>query len=131
MQVPTFKLVSEGVFEEEKVIELFMEAGKYPGTSATRRIDHNITDLQGAFIYSSESPGLTISAAVSANARGSNLVQRLFDQFGTSFVLFYMKEIQRVAQETVKSFLRQQYDQFGGKALRCMDYVSKTAPVSQ
>jgi len=47
LQVTTFKLVSQGDFDEARVVELFNEAGKYPGTSATRRIDHNITDLQG------------------------------------------------------------------------------------
>jgi len=47
LQVATFKLVSQGDFDESRVVELFNEAGKYPGTSATRRIDHNITDLHG------------------------------------------------------------------------------------
>lgn len=47
MCVGTFKLVSGGHFDEEGVIALFQKAGEYPGTSATRRIDHNLTDLQG------------------------------------------------------------------------------------
>jgi 5-oxoprolinase (ATP-hydrolysing) len=50
LHVDTFKLVSGGIFNEDGVVKLFMEAGKYPGTSATRRIDHNLTDLQGKHI---------------------------------------------------------------------------------
>lgn len=54
LHVTTFKLVSQGHFDEDKVIELFNEAGKYPGTSATRRIDHNLTDLQGMLAMKTE-----------------------------------------------------------------------------
>jgi 5-oxoprolinase (ATP-hydrolysing) len=45
--VKSFRLVSQGVFEEQGVRDLFNEVAKYPGCSATRRIDHNLTDLQG------------------------------------------------------------------------------------
>ncbi|ORY29319.1 5-oxoprolinase [Naematelia encephala] len=110
MRCPTFKLVSQGHFDEEGVVKLFMEAADYPGSSATRRIDHNLTDLQ---------------AAVSANARGARLVDQLFQEFGTRYVLFYMKEIQLVAQETVKSFFRELYDKTGGKPLRASDYMDE------
>jgi 5-oxoprolinase (ATP-hydrolysing) len=47
LAVEAFRLVSQGKFEEDDVTELFMDVGKRPGCSATRRIDHNITDLQG------------------------------------------------------------------------------------
>jgi 5-oxoprolinase (ATP-hydrolysing) len=45
--IESFQLVSQGQFEEEGVRKLFMEVGNRPGCSATRRIDHNLTDLQG------------------------------------------------------------------------------------
>ncbi|TYJ54879.1 hypothetical protein B9479_004471 [Cryptococcus floricola] len=108
LHVGTFKLVSQGKFDEEGVIELFNEVGKFPGNSATRRIDHNLTDLQ---------------ASVSANQRGANLVQQLFDDYGTKYVLFYMKQIQLVARETVHEFFRQTYDKFSGRPLRAVDYM--------
>ena len=45
--IETFKLVSQGQFNEEGVKDLFYKVAERPGCSATRRIDHNITDLQG------------------------------------------------------------------------------------
>ncbi|WWC64907.1 uncharacterized protein I303_107521 [Kwoniella dejecticola CBS 10117] len=106
--IDTFKLVSQGEFNEKGVIELFEKVAERPGCSATRRIDHNITDLQ---------------AAISANVRGIKLVHKLFEEFGTKTVLFYMKEIQVVARETIKDFLRSVYDKFDGKPLRASDYM--------
>ncbi|WVQ73617.1 hypothetical protein IAR50_003197 [Cryptococcus sp. DSM 104548] len=108
LHVGTFKLVSQGRFDEEGVVALFKDVEKYPGNSATRRIDHNLTDLQ---------------AAVSANQRGANLVQQLFHDFGTDYVLFYMKQIQFVSRDTVHAFFRQTYDKFGGKPLRAVDWM--------
>ncbi|WWC72324.1 uncharacterized protein I206_106286 [Kwoniella pini CBS 10737] len=106
--IDTFKLVSQGEFNEKGVIELFEKVAERPGCSATRRIDHNITDLQ---------------AAISANVRGIKLVHKLFEEFGTKTVLFYMKEIQVVARETIRDFLRNVYDKFDGQALRASDYM--------
>ncbi|KAK4687972.1 5-oxoprolinase (ATP-hydrolyzing), partial [Tremellales sp. Uapishka_1] len=106
--VKTFKLVSQGVFHEEGVKELFDAAGRYPGCSATRRIDHNITDLQ---------------AAISANTRGSTLVNALFQEFGSKLVLFYMAEIQRLAAKTVQGFLKDTYHKFNGLPLEAVDYM--------
>ena len=125
IHVPTFKLVSQGKFDEEGVTKLFMDVAKYPGNSATRRLDHNLADLQGESLACRlVREGADPPAAVSANARGSRLVQQLFDEFGTRFVLYYMKEIQLVAQGTVKEFLRQKYDETGGQPLRASDFVS-------
>lgn len=123
--IDSFRLVSEGRFEEEGVKKLFFDVAKRPGSSATRRIDHNITDLQGEF-YRLMRPvlGADHLAAISANVRGIKLVHRLFEEFGTEKVLFNMKQIQRVAQETVKAFLRAVHAKFGGRPLRAHDYVS-------
>ncbi|THU93685.1 hypothetical protein K435DRAFT_799522 [Dendrothele bispora CBS 962.96] len=44
----SFLLCSRGKFDEEGFRELFAEPAKYPGSSATRRIDHNITDIHAA-----------------------------------------------------------------------------------
>lgn len=45
--VKSYLLCSQGKFNEEGFRDLFAEPAKYPGSSATRRIDHNITDIQG------------------------------------------------------------------------------------
>lgn len=109
LSVTTFKLVSEGHFDEDGVRELFRKAGDYPGSSMTRRIDHNLTDLH---------------AAIAANVRGIGLVEALFKEFGTRKVLFYMKEIQSLAARTVKAFFKDVYNKFEGRPLRARDFVS-------
>nr|XP_031858199.1 uncharacterized protein CI109_006441 [Kwoniella shandongensis]KAA5525271.1 hypothetical protein CI109_006441 [Kwoniella shandongensis] len=106
--VKTFKLVSAGKFDEEGIVSMLEDVGKRPGCSASRRIDHNITDLQ---------------AKVSANVLGTKLVMALFKEFGEKTVLFYMRQIQQVAQNTTKRFLRETYDRFGGKPLQAEDYI--------
>jgi 5-oxoprolinase (ATP-hydrolysing) len=133
--VKSFRLVSQGVFEEQGVRDLFNEVAKYPGCSATRRIDHNLTDLQGESTDSLPLPrrlrahvvrscSRPYAAAISANVRGIKLVNRLFEEFGTKTVLFYMHQIQLVAQQTIKAFFRETYEKFGGKPLRARDIVS-------
>lgn len=72
VSIKTFKLVSRGHFDEEGVTELFNKVGEYPGCSATRRLDHNISDLK---------------AAISANQRGKQLVEALFEEYGKHTVL--------------------------------------------
>ncbi len=107
LAVKSFKIVSEGVFREDDIKKLFAEAGNHPGCSATRRIDHNITDIQ---------------AAISANVRGATLMNALFEEFGSKTVMFYMNQIQILAAKTVRSFLRETYDKFEGKPLEAEDY---------
>lgn len=108
VSVKTFLVVSKGKFDEEGVRALFAEPAKYPGSSATRNVEHNLVDLQ---------------AAVSANVRGINLVKSLFDEFGTRKVLFYMSEIQILAAATVRKFLKATAVKFGGKPLRARDFM--------
>lgn len=45
--IDSFRLVSQGRFEEEGVKKLFFNVSRRPDSSATRRINHNIADLQG------------------------------------------------------------------------------------
>lgn len=46
MNVKSFKLVSEGVFQEEGVTQLLKSPGKYPGSSGTRNLHDNLSDLR-------------------------------------------------------------------------------------
>ncbi|KAK7464733.1 hypothetical protein VKT23_005939 [Stygiomarasmius scandens] len=108
VSVKSFLLCSRGKFNEEGFRELFAEPAKYPGSSATRRIDHNITDIQ---------------AAISANVRGINLMKTLFEEFGTKIVLFYMSQIQTLAAQTVRTFFQDVYKRFNGKPLEAHDYM--------
>ncbi|KAL0579297.1 hypothetical protein V5O48_002695 [Marasmius crinis-equi] len=108
VSVKSFLLCSQGQFNEEGFRELFAEPAKYPGSSATRRIDHNITDAQ---------------AAISANVRGAMLMNGLFEEFGVKTVQFYMKQIQSMAAQTVRAFLKDTYTKNRGQPLRAKDYM--------
>ncbi|KIY50075.1 hypothetical protein FISHEDRAFT_72121 [Fistulina hepatica ATCC 64428] len=106
--VKSFLLCSQGRFDEEGFRKLFSEPAKYPGSSATRRIDHNITDIQ---------------AAISANVRGIHLMHALFEEFGGPTVKFYMGQIQTLAAETVRSFFRDTYARVDGRPLHAHDFM--------
>jgi 5-oxoprolinase (ATP-hydrolysing) len=69
-------IVRDGVFNESEIVETFMQAGTYPGCKATKRIDHNISDLK---------------AQCSACAVGTAQLHALFDEYGKAVVHFYMK----------------------------------------
>ncbi|KAF5016111.1 hypothetical protein F66182_12313, partial [Fusarium sp. NRRL 66182] len=66
MAVKSMKIVSEGVFLEDEVRELFNKVAEYPGCSATRRLNDNISDIK---------------AKISANQRGILLIKRLCEEF--------------------------------------------------
>lgn len=42
----SFKLVESGVFQEQKVIEELMKPGLIPGSSGTRNLSDNLSDLK-------------------------------------------------------------------------------------
>jgi 5-oxoprolinase (ATP-hydrolysing) len=69
-------LIRDGQFNESEVVAAFMKAGEYPGCMATKRIDHNISDLK---------------AQCSACAVGTSQLHALFDEYGRDVVHFYMK----------------------------------------
>lgn len=69
-------IVRDGEFNEQGVVEHFAKAGTYPGCKATKRLDHNISDLK---------------AQCSACAVGSTQLKALFDEYGNEVVHFYMK----------------------------------------
>ncbi|ESK93976.1 protein isoform a [Moniliophthora roreri MCA 2997] len=108
VSVKTFLLCSKGEFNENRFRELFAEPGKYPGSSATRRIDHNITDAQ---------------AAISANVRGATLMKSLFEEFGVKTVQFYMNQIQSVAAQTVRTILKSVRNENKEQPLRASDFM--------
>ena len=68
--------VRDGVFNEEEIVEAFMRAGDFPGCKATKRLDHNISDIK---------------AQCSACAVGTTQLHALFDEYGKDVVHFYMK----------------------------------------
>jgi 5-oxoprolinase (ATP-hydrolysing) len=68
-------IVRDGVFNESEIVEAFMKAGTYPGCKATKRLDHNLSDLK---------------AQCSACAVGTAQLHALFEEYGQAVVHFYM-----------------------------------------
>ncbi|KAH7148700.1 Hydantoinase B/oxoprolinase-domain-containing protein [Dactylonectria macrodidyma] len=110
------KLVSQGKFNEKRVVELFYdEPAQYPGCSGTRTLADNINDLR---------------AQVSANQKGISLIETLIEEYGQETVQFYMVNIQKNAEQCVRRLLKEVYKQFEGKDLSAVDYMDDGSPIS-
>ncbi len=91
LNVKSMKIVSKGIFMEYDIRAAFNAAADFPGCSATRRINDNLSDLK---------------AQISSNQRGINLLQKMCGEFGTPIVHTYMYAIQGNAELAVRSFFR-------------------------
>nr|CAD7596902.1 unnamed protein product [Timema genevievae] len=94
----SFPLVKKGVFNEAELVEALNAPGKIPGSSGTRNLQDNLSDLR---------------AQIAANQKGIILVGELIDIYGLDVVQAYMGHIQANAEVAVKDMLRQ----IGNKAL--------------
>ncbi|XP_031780579.1 5-oxoprolinase [Nasonia vitripennis] len=87
----SFLLVHKGVFREKEVTDELMAPGKIPGSSGTRNLTDNLSDLK---------------AQIAANLKGAQLVNELIDVYGLDVVQAYMKHIQDNAELAVREMLR-------------------------
>jgi 5-oxoprolinase (ATP-hydrolysing) len=90
--ITAFKLVENGVFQEQGITELLQAPGKLSGNYGTRNLEDNISDLK---------------AQVAANNRGTILVSELCNEYSLPVVLAYMNHIQNCAEESVRAMLRE------------------------
>lgn len=105
----SFKLVSEGRFNEERVRQfLYDEPASYPGCSGTRTYKDNVSDLK---------------AAIAANQKGAQLIDSLVGEYTLPVVHFYMDAIKDNAEVAVREFLKKVGRQTGGKPLPFSDYM--------
>lgn len=104
----SFKLVSDGLFQEESLTKLFMKPGEYPGCSGSRNLNDNISDLK---------------AQIAANLKGSNLVNHLIDSYSLKVVLAYMNHIQQNAELEVRDLLRAVCAERGTNVLSAADQM--------
>ncbi|XP_022243322.1 5-oxoprolinase-like isoform X2 [Limulus polyphemus] len=88
----SFKLVKNGIFQEEDLIEQLMAPAKYPGCSGSRNLKDNISDLK---------------AQVAANHKGITLVSNMIDTYGIKVIQAYMGYIQANAELAVRDMLKQ------------------------
>ena len=103
------KLVSGGVFNEERMTELLLkEPSQYDGCSGTRCLADNMSDLR---------------AQVAANQRGITLINGLIKEYGLERVHTYMYAIQSTAEIAVRELLKSTAKTLGTTlhAEDCMD----------
>lgn len=106
--IKSFFLVRDNHFDEEGIVKILLEPGKYPNCSGSRRLGDNLSDLK---------------AQVAANAKGSNLINALMGEYGKFTVHFYMRKIQENAEVAVRGYLRSAYRQFGSRPLKAKEYL--------
>jgi 5-oxoprolinase (ATP-hydrolysing) len=110
------KLVSEGHFNEERIIELLhKEPAKYPGCSGTRSLSDNLNDLK---------------AQVASNQKGISLIYSLIEDYGEEVVQFYMVNIQNNAELSVRNLLKKVSKRFEGQDLSAVDYMDDGSPIA-
>lgn len=109
------KLVSEGKFNEERMIELlYDEPARYPHCSGTRCLADNLNDLK---------------AQIAANQKGINLINTLIDDYGEEVVQFYMRNIQENAELSVRNLLKNVSKRVEGQDLSAVDYMDDGSPI--
>ncbi|XP_056378851.1 5-oxoprolinase isoform X1 [Hyla sarda] len=114
----SFKLVKAGTFQEEAVTEALMAPGLIPGSSGTRNLHDNLSDLR---------------AQVAANQKGIQLVNELIDFYGLEVVQAYMAHIQANAEVAVRDMLREfaarWEEQSGALEVESVDYMDDGSPI--
>jgi len=113
--VKSERLVTEGRFDEEMVIDLFYrQPAKHPGCSGTRCLADNINDLK---------------AQVSANQKGISLIESLMEEYGEDTVDLYMRAIQDNAESCVRRLLKDVSRRFEGQDLSAVDRMDDGSPI--
>ncbi|NDY72202.1 5-oxoprolinase [Desulfobacter hydrogenophilus] len=121
--ITSFKLVENGLFQEEGISELLRAPGKLtpapgrPAISGTRLLADNISDLK---------------AQIAANQKGIELVLEMVDHYGFDVVQAYMKYVQDAAEEAVRQRLKTLSTSKGmaeRDTIRAKDYLDDGSPI--
>ncbi|CAK9830305.1 OPLAH [Anthophora retusa] len=114
----SFLLVHKGVFREKELTEALMAPGNIPGSSGTRNLADNLSDLR---------------AQIAANHKGSLLVNELIDIYGLDVVQAYMGHIQHNAEVAVRDMLksvgRELLEKNGNTVATATDYLDDGSPI--
>ncbi|KAI1210179.1 Hydantoinase B/oxoprolinase-domain-containing protein [Annulohypoxylon truncatum] len=106
--IESFFLVRDNHFDEEGIVKILLEPGKYPECSGSRRLNDNLSDLK---------------AQIAANTKGSNLIKALMEEYSKHIVHFYMKKIQENAEVSVRGYLKSAYKKYGSKPLKAKQFL--------
>jgi 5-oxoprolinase (ATP-hydrolysing) len=121
--ITSFKLVEDGIFQEEGIGELLLAPGKLspqpgrPAISGTRLLADNISDLK---------------AQVAANQKGIELVLEMVAHYGLDVVQAYMGHVQDAAEAAVRNRLTELSRAKGLKekdTVRAVDYLDDGSPI--
>ncbi|XP_025416669.1 5-oxoprolinase isoform X2 [Sipha flava] len=111
-QFKSFFLVRSGRFCENEVTDALMAPASLPGSSGTRNLKDNLSDLK---------------AQIAANQKGIYLVTELINSYGLDVVQAYMNHIQNNAELAVRDMLKDIGNTnllaCGLKTLQSIDYL--------
>jgi len=122
--ITSFKLVKNGIFQEEGISELLLAPGKLkpspgrPSISGSRLLAENISDLK---------------AQVAANKKGIELVLEMVAHYGLDVVQAYMKHVQDAAEDAVRQRLKTLSESKGmakRDTVRARDYLDDGSPIA-
>eukprot|EP00934_Nitzschia_sp_Nitz4_P003250 Nitzschia sp. Nitz4//scaffold289_size23394//17923//21827//NITZ4_008481-RA/size23394-augustus-gene-0.2-mRNA-1//1//CDS//3329545834//3240//frame0 len=111
--IVAFKLVKNGVFQEEGITEILKSPGKLPGNFGTRNLRDNLSDLR---------------AQVAANNAGIRLLTDLVQEHSLRVVEAYMNYIQKNAELSVRNMLKAFAVKHGNK-VQSEDYMDDGSPI--
>jgi len=121
--ITSFKLVENGLFQEEEIADLLLAPGKLtpqpgrPAIAGTRLLADNVSDLK---------------AQVAANQKGIELVLEMVAHYGLEVVQAYMGHVQDAAEAAVRSRLTELSLSKGMQAkdtVRAVDYMDDGSPI--
>lgn len=111
--IVAFKLVRNGVFQEEGITEILQSPGKLPGNFGTRNLRDNLSDLR---------------AQVAANNSGIRLLSDLVHEYSLRVVDAYMHFIQKNAEFSVRNMLKSFAAKHGNK-VSAIDHMDDGSPI--
>ncbi len=121
--IKSFKLVENGMFNEDGITELLLEPGMLPrgpgeaSMSGARLLSDNLSDLK---------------AQIAANQRGIDLLLEMVDHYSLDVVQAYMRHIQANAEEAVRHMLTDLSEREGLQevdSLSAQDYLDDGSPI--
>ena len=105
-------------FSTSGVTAKLMEPANYPGSSGTRNLRDNLSDLK---------------AQVAANQKGIGLITELIDEYSLDVVQAYMNHIQNNAEVAVRDVLMdiatRTKERTGRSVLSAVDYMDDGTPI--
>ncbi|KAJ3360425.1 hypothetical protein GGF31_003243 [Allomyces arbusculus] len=111
--IKSFKIVDQGRFQEQGIVDLLNAPGKYPGSAPTRNLRDNLSDLK---------------AQIAANHRGIVLCRQLISEYGLDVVQAYMGFIRSNAELAVRDLLKRVAAEYGPK-LHAKEYMDDGSPI--